>query len=116
MDDLVRLAVNQMSGWDFLIALGIVLFDEYPIKTWIFKKNEKFKWLYKYLPIALGAVVYLVIALVTKNTWYIGLFHGAIVGFASMGCYDVILNRGKEGIKDGIETLNKEIEEEMKKK
>lgn len=115
MEDLIKLAVNQMSGWDFIIALGIVLFDEYPIKTWIFKGNEKFKKLYKYLPIALGAIVYLIIALVTKNQWYMGLFHGAIVGFASMGCYDAILKRGKNEISSDVTNLNKAIEEEMKK-
>lgn len=116
MDELIKLAVNQMTGWDFLIALAIVFFDEYPIKTWIFKKNEKFAWLYKYLPIALGAVGYLVFALITKQPWYAGLFHGAIVGFAAMGCYDVILKRGKKEITTDVQNLNSAIEEEMKKK
>lgn len=115
MDELIKLAVSKMSGWDFIIALGIVLFDEYPIKTWIFKGAEKFKKLYKFLPIALGAIVYLVIALITKQPWYLGLLHGAIVGFASMGCYDAILKRGKNEISSDVTNLNKAIEEEMKK-
>lgn len=115
MEDLVRLAVNQMTGWDFIIALLIVLFDEYVIKTLIFKKNEKFKLLYKYAPIVIGAIVYLIIAFATKGVWYVGLFHGAIVGFASMGCYDAILKRGKKEITSDVSNLNKAIEEEMKK-
>ena len=115
MDELFKLAVSKMTGWDFIIAFGIVLFDEYPIKTWIFKGAEKFKKLYKYAPIAIGAVVYLVIALITKEQWYLGLFHGAIVGFASMGFYDAILKRGKQEVTSGIQNLNKAIEEEMKK-
>ena len=116
MEELIKLAVSRMSGWDFIIAFGIALFDEYIIKKWIFKENEKFGWLYKYVaPIGLGMIVYLVIALITKDVWYMGIVHGAIVGFASMGCYDAILKRGKKELKGGVENLNKAIEEEMKK-
>ena len=115
MDELIKLAVSKMSGWDFIIAFLIVLFDEYPIKTWIFKGAEKFKKLYKFAPIVIGAIVYLIIALVTKEQWYFGLLHGAIVGFASMGCYDAILKRGKSEVTSDVENLNKAIEEEMKK-
>lgn len=115
MEELIKLAVSRMSGWDFVIALGIVLFDEYIIKKLIFKSNEKYKLVYKFAPIVLGAVFYLVCALVTKEVWYMGLLHGAIVGFASMGCYDAILKRGTKELKDDATNLNKAIEEEMKK-
>lgn len=115
MDNLVKLAVSRMSGWDFLVALGIVLVDEFPIKTWIFKKQEKFSAIYKYAPIVLGILFYLIYALATKDVWYMGVIHGGVVGFASMGCYDAILKRGtKEGLED-MKDLNKAIEEEMKK-
>ena len=115
MDEFFRLAVSKMSGWDFLIALGIVFFDEYPIKTWIFKGAEKFNKLYKYAPIVIGAIVYLIIALVLKEPIGTGLFHGATVGFAAMGYYDAILKRGKKEIGTDVKELNEAIEEEMKK-
>ena len=115
MDEFFRLAVSKMSGWDFIIAFLIVLFDEYPIKTWIFKGAKKFKNLYKYAPIVIGAIVYLVIALITKEPIGTGLFHGATVGFAAMGYYDAILKRGKEEVGTDVKELNKAIEEEMKK-
>ena len=115
MDELIKLAVSKMSGWDFIIAFLIVLFDEYPIKTWIFKGAEKFKALYKYIPIPIGAIVYLVIAFITKEPWYVGVLHGAVVGFAAMGCYDAILKRGKKELTTDVNNLNKAIEEEMKK-
>ncbi len=115
IEAIVKFSVEHMSGWDFIIAFVIVLFDEYPIKTWIFKKDEKYKVLYKVVPIVLGVIGYLVYALITKSPWYMGLYHGAIVGLASMGCYDVILKTGKKKGLDGIKDMNKAIEEEIKK-
>ena len=115
MDELLKFAIDKMTGWDFIIAFVIVLIDEYPIKTWIFKGDMKYKLLYKFIPIAIGAIIYLVYAIVTKNVWYLGLFHGALVGFASMGCYDAILKRGKKEGMQSLENINEAIKEEIKK-
>lgn len=114
---LVKFSVEHMSGWDFLIAFAIVFFDEYIIKTWVFNKDARYKVIYKISPIVLGAITYLVLALTgVGSTWYMGLFHGAMVGLASMGCYDIILKTGMSKAKEGLADMSKAIEGEVKKK
>lgn len=115
MEAIVDYAVSHMSGWDFILAFALVLIDEYPIKKIIFKSNEKYKMVYKLAPIVLGTLAYLVYALVTKSTWYMGAYHGAMIGLCSMGCYDVILKTGKEKGMKGLEEINNAIKEEVNK-
>jgi hypothetical protein len=109
------LLAGQLSGWDFLIAGFIVLFVEFPIKTWICKKSENLWWLYKWAPVVLGAITYVVMALIQGTPWLTGAVHGLGVGFAAMGEYDLILKTMKQqGLKsatDMNEAVKKAIEE-----
>lgn len=110
------LLAGQLSGWDFLIAGLIVLFVEYPIKTWICKSSEKLVWVYKWSPVVLGMIVYLVLALVQKTPVLTGIVHGLGVGFASMGSYDLILKTMKESGLKSIESTNEAVKEAIEKK
>jgi len=97
MDQILSLAAERLSGWDFMIAGIIVLAVEYCIKPLFRKTDEKIQGIICRLsPIALGALAYLVIALVQKSAWHVGLVHGLLVGLTSMGSYDVILKAMKE--------------------
>ena len=80
---------EQLTGWDFLIIGLTVLFVEFVVKL-IFK-DEKYKLVWKLSPIVIDAIVYVVIALISKGTWYTALIHGIAAGLAAMGSYDVIL-------------------------
>lgn len=109
-----NILTGQLSGWDFLIAGLIVLFVEFPVKTWICKGSEKLAWLYKGLPVVIGVAGYLILALVQGTPWLNGALHGLGVGLAAMGSYDLILKTMKEqGVKSAAETneaLKKAIE------
>ncbi len=94
---------EQLTGWDFLIIGLTVLFVEFVVKL-IFK-DEKYKLVWKLSPIVIDAIVYVVIALISKGTWYTALIHGIAAGLAAMGSYDVILKTMKEsGIKSLTDT------------
>ncbi len=93
---------------------AIVAFVEWPLKTWIFKKNDKYKLVYTYAPVVLSIVVYLVMALVQKTDILPGVIHGVGIGLAAMGSYDAILkiikNKGSSGLKELGEEIKKEVE------
>lgn len=97
------------TALDAVIAVLIVLFDEFIIKRLIFKKSEKFALLYRYAPIALGVITYIVMALVKKTPVWDGAALGFAVGLGAMGSYDAILKllteKGIEGIKAIIEAV-----------
>lgn len=97
------------TGWDALIAGLIVLFDEFIIKRLIFKKSEKYALVYRYAPIALGVITYIVIALIQKVPVWDNVVLGFTVGLGAMGSYDAILKvlteKGAEGIKAIIDAI-----------
>lgn len=120
MDELFKSAANlfieQLSVIDFFIAGLIVAFDEYIIKKGFCKGNEKYKAIYLFAPIVLGGVGYLVYSLVVGSPWLTGLLHGLLVGFTSMGFYDVILRIFTSKGASGVKEIGEAIREEVKKK
>lgn len=118
MEQIFTLAAEKLSGWDFIIAGIIVCTVEYCIKPFFKNVSEK-TWniVVKLAPIVLGAVFYLVLALIQKGVWYTSLAHGLLVGLASMGNYDAILKTmkscGKKSITDTNEAVKKAIEEKI---
>lgn len=117
MNEIIGLAAEKLTGWDFLIAGLIVLFTEYVIKN-VFKDGDKFKFIWKLAPVAIGAVIYVILAFIQKGVWYTSLAHGLLVGLTSMGSYDIILKTIKEAgvksIQDANEALKKAIEGDKK--
>lgn len=115
MNQIISLAAEKLSGWDFIVAGIIVIAVEYCIKPLFKSTSEKTQSIVSKLsPIVLGALVYLVLAFIQKGTWYTSLAHGLLVGLTSMGSYDVILKTMKEsGLKsvtDTNEAVQKAIE------
>lgn len=107
---------NLNLTWiDGIIVALICLFDEYIIKKLICKSDEKYKMIYTLAPVVLGAIVYLVIALIgSASPWYVGLIKGLAVGLGTMGSYDAIMaiikTKGINGIKEIGEDVAKEVE------
>lgn len=100
-----------MSYTDGAIILAIVCFVEWVIKGLICKGNEKYKLLYTFAPIVLGAIVYAVIAFITKVPVIPELIKGATYGFSAMGVYDAIVKIAKD---KGGQSLKELIEEVIK--
>lgn len=109
----MELFANLNLTWiDGIIVALICLFDEYIIKKLICKSDEKWKAIYTYAPIVLGAIVYIIIALVNKTPWLAGMVKGIGIGLGTMGSYDAIMTIIKtKGVSD-----IKEIGDEVAKK
>jgi len=112
----------NLTWVDGIIVIGIVLFVEFVIKKWICKGDNKYKAIYTFAPIVLGAIAYLIIALIEKNPWYTGLLKGVGVGLGTMGSYDaikaIIYTKGVNDVKaigeEVAQTVDKK-EKEVKK-
>jgi len=116
--NMFALSAETLTGWDFLVAGLIVLFTEFVIKPLFKNTSEKTQNIVmKVAPVLLGGIVYLVLALVSKSaTWHAGLIHGAAVGLAAMGSYDLILKTIKEAGMKGLKDTNEALKEAITKK
>lgn len=115
MNQIISIAAEKLSGWDFIVAGLIVLAVEYCIKPLFRSTSEKTQNIVNKLsPIVLGAVIYLLLAVIQKGTWYTSLAHGLLVGLTSMGSYDVILktmkDSGLKSVTDTNDAVKKAIE------
>lgn len=99
------------SFWDLVILIGAVVIVEWPIKTWICKKDEKYKLIYTYAPVVLCVVAYVVLSFINKTPILSNLLQGVGVGFAAMGSYDAILSKIKTGGAKGIKELTDGVKE-----
>lgn len=106
----------NFTGLDALIAGLIVLFDEFIIKRLIFKKSEKYALVYRYAPIVLGVITYIVMALIQKAPVWNNVMLGFAVGLGAMGSYDAILKLLTEKGVEGIKAIIDAILELLKKK
>ena len=108
-----------MEGLTYVdgIIVGLIcLFVEFVIKKWICKSDVKYKKLYTYSPIALGAIVYTVIALIAKTPWSAGLIKGITIGLGTMGSYDAIITIIKnKGVSD-VKGIGEDIAHQVEKK
>lgn len=108
---------NLNLTWiDGLIVAAICAFDEWIIKKLIFKGDEKYKTIYTFAPIVLGAIVYFVMALIAKTPALTGLLNGIAIGLASMGSYDVIIRIIKGKGVSSVKEIGTEIADEVGKK
>ena len=115
MNGIVGLAVEVLTGYDFLVAAGICLFVEYIIKGLIFRGKECPQPVMKLSPVILGAVIYVALAFIQKADWVTGLTHGLCVGLASMGFYSVILQSIKQAGRKSLDDMNEAVKEAMKR-
>lgn len=121
MGAIAKLTAEALTGWDFLVALGIVVIVEYVVKNIVKKLPEgTYNAIVKFSPVVIGAVFYFVLFLFQKTgTWYGAIIHGLFVGITANGSYDVLLKTFKEQGLKSIEEMNKAAEkaiEEDKKK
>ena len=108
---------NLNLTWvDGLIVALICAIDEWVIKKWICKGDEKYKAIYTYAPIVLATIVFFVIALVQHLPWYSGLIKGISIGLATMGSYDAIITIIKKKGIGGVAEIGKDVAEEIEKK
>lgn len=73
-----------------IIVLGVAVALTELAKIYIFKKDPKYKTVYTFVPVALCALGYLVVALINKEPVWAAIAAGAVLGFTSMGSYDAI--------------------------
>ena len=100
-----------MTYIDGAIVLGIVCFVEWILKDLICKGDPKYKLLYTFAPVVLGALAYLVYALITHSAVGPMILKGATYGLTAMGAYDAIVKiakeKGGQGLKEMIEEVIK---------
>lgn len=105
----------ELSWIDGIIVLLICLFDEFIIKKLIFKGDEKYKLVYRYAPIVLGAIVYLIMGIVNKTGWIPGLVTGVGIGLGAMGSYDAIIKIFKTQGISSVKEIGEEVAKTVKK-
>ena len=109
----------EITIFDAIILAVCVAIVEWPIKKWIFKKNEKYKLLYTYAPTVLMAIAYLIIALIQKTPVFTEVLKGFSIGLASMGSYDFIVNllqnKGASSYTEIGEAIKEKLEGKEKK-
>ena len=96
--------MGTLTWVDGIIVAVICAIDEWVIKKWICKGNEKYRLVYTFAPIVLAIIAYIVYALVTKGSWSEGLIKGLGIGFSAMASYDAIIaiikQKGVSGVKE----------------
>ncbi len=104
-----------MTHIDGAIILAIVCFVEWILKGLICKNDPKYKLLYTFAPVVLGAIAYLVYALITNVAIGPMVLKGATYGFSAMGVYDAIVKIAKEKGGQGLKEIIEEVIKTMGK-
>ena len=110
-NSVIKYAGVEITGWDGVIALAVVLFVEVVIKNIckLFKTTDS-AWtvIVRLAPIVVSIAVYFVIALVQKTSVPTGLIHGLGIGLVASGSYSSLFNLAKKAIKGDVESANEE--------
>ena len=111
VNSVVKLAGVEITGWDGLIAIIIVVFVEFVVKTICTKcsiSDNAWSVVVRLTPIGLSIVAYFVIALIQKSSIPTALIHGLGIGLTASGSYSSLVKLAKETFKKGVKTANSE--------
>ena len=106
----------NLTWFDGIVIALICAIDEWIVKKWLCKGDEKYKALYTFLPIVLATVVFLLVAIVQKTPWTAGLVKGISIGLATMGSYDAIIAIIKAKGIGGVKEIGTDVAKEVEKK
>lgn len=115
--DIMSVAAEQLTGWDFLVAGLIVCITEWGFKPAMKNVPERiYDMVVRLIPVVLGLVAYILLCLVQKTgAWYTSALHGAVVGLTSMGSYEVILEAVKNSGKKSLSDVNEAVKDAVEK-
>lgn len=116
MDMILGLSAEKLTGWDGIIIAAIIALMEWVIKP-LFKNADEKTWkiVCKVAPVVLGALVYLVIALIQKGNILNSVLHGLFVGLSAMGSYDAVVRTIKEKGITAAKDINDAVIDAVKK-
>ncbi len=115
--DIISLAAEQLTGWDFLVAGIVVCITEWGFKPIMKKVPDKiYDMIIRLIPVVLGLIAYMLLFLIQKTgAGYTSALHGIVVGLTSMGSYEVILEAVKKSGSKGISDVNEAVKDAVEK-